>query len=658
MGGLVAGILLVAVGASGPAFAQLASSRFTIHVTAVDGRMVDISASYLQRDGDPLDPDTFAVFERERRLPATVRLLDPTALDVMVVADTYRNPRELETMQSALADLVEGLPDGSRVGVMDASDPLEVAQPLTTEDASALRAVRELQPTTDHRLVDAVGVALDQFAEPAPSPARRPVVVAFGTTYEAEEGVVDAMTDRLEAAEVPIYVIGSDRSVVGSAPAAFPLPLSGGRVQAGFGIDFVRFVDETVAALVDQHTISTEVSGDVDPAPITVRVRAGDELLEASTVAPLPQAPATRRTEQPLRSRAIAVMVGVLAVVFVLALITVPRRLAAARLARHRAMSPPVPVRAGTADDPPRRSPTGSTAGPGVAPAWRRGPEVAGQRPDRASARRDAGAGEPGSSLGGGQVEGRAAVRALLLARERPVRALFVAEGAREDELTELARASHVKVRTLRPDVHAMSTRSGAAEGVFATAAPLFPVELEELLRPAGRPGPAAPVLIAVNRHLAGSELGLLLRLAGAAAVSGMVLPRGRSVPITPEVTATAEGAIERLPIALVASVPAALARIQEHGGVVIGVEEGGDGHGHGLGTLALGAAEAIVALVVDGAGALEGHVRSRCDAVVGVGPLPQDRSAVEGLAQLALAALARARLAPDPWGLEPGKRS
>jgi tRNA G18 (ribose-2'-O)-methylase SpoU len=287
---------------------------------------------------------------------------------------------------------------------------------------------------------------------------------------------------------------------------------------------------------------------------------------------------------------------------------------------------------------------------------------VAGERPDGAPVRRDAGAGEPGSSLGGGQVEGRAAVRALLVARERPVRTLFVAEGAREDELTELARASHVKVRTLRPDVHAMTTRSGAADGVFATAAPLFPVELDELVRPAGRSGPAAPVLIAVNRHLGAKELGLLLRLAGAAAVSGIVLPRGRSVPITPEVTATAEGAIERLPIALVASVPAALARIQEHGGVVIGVEEAddghGQGHGQGLGALAVDAARAVVALVVDGAGALEGHVRSRCDAVVGVGPLPEDRAVVEGLAQLALAELARLRLAPDPWRLEPGNRA
>lgn len=170
-----------------------------------------------------------------------------------------------------------------------------------------------------------------------------------------------------------------------------------------------------------------------------------------------------------------------------------------------------------------------------------------------------------GKGLGGDQVEGRHAVRELLLAGTRRTReVVFAAEmdpAPILDEITELARENKVPLRELSRNKFEALARTDAPQGVVAFAAPLSPVELDDLARPRGKTPPFLLVLDGVTDP---QNLGSLLRVAECAGVTGVVLPRHRAARITASVTKTAAGAVEHLPMAQVAGIPAALQRLKE----------------------------------------------------------------------------------------------
>ncbi|MEL7155391.1 MAG: RNA methyltransferase, partial [Actinomycetota bacterium] len=71
-------------------------------------------------------------------------------------------------------------------------------------------------------------------------------------------------------------------------------------------------------------------------------------------------------------------------------------------------------------------------------------------------------------------------------------------------------------------------------------------------------------------------NLGAILRTAECTGVTGIVLPRHRSVHISPTVTKAAAGAVEHLPMALVGGIPAALATLSAGGVTTVGLDAGG----------------------------------------------------------------------------------
>ena len=139
----------------------------------------------------------------------------------------------------------------------------------------------------------------------------------------------------------------------------------------------------------------------------------------------------------------------------------------------------------------------------------RRGPAPHQQRRPPASAR----------GLGGDQVEGRQAVRELLLGGRR-VRELWVATDLDEagvvDEILELAREMRVPVREVSRSKMAAEARTDAPQGVLAKAAPLNDVELDELAQ-ARSPSGAKPFLIVADGVTDPGNLGALLRSASCA---------------------------------------------------------------------------------------------------------------------------------------------
>lgn len=283
----------------------------------------------------------------------------------------------------------------------------------------------------------------------------------------------------------------------------------------------------------------------------------------------------------------------------------------------------------------PKKS-TGSSAGKGD--TKRAGPIKPGRPAGRGAGRAG---GDRGDDLGGGQVEGRQAVRELLIAGRRRAYEIWIAGDVDHseviDDIRELARANRVPVVDVSRKKLEYTARSEAPQGVLAHAAPVPAVPLEELLK--RRPG-KVPFLVAVDGVTDPGNLGALLRCCEGAGVQGVVVPRHRSVHITPTVTKTSVGAVEYMPIAVVGGLPATLTRMRELGIWVVGLDDAADKSLFDIGDLA---SEAVcLVLGAEGTG-LSRLVRERCDLIVSI-PMKGRLSSLNVSAAAALATYEVAR--------------
>ncbi len=247
--------------------------------------------------------------------------------------------------------------------------------------------------------------------------------------------------------------------------------------------------------------------------------------------------------------------------------------------------------------------------------------------------------------LGGDQIEGRQAVRELLLADRRKVFEVWVASDQDDaevlDDIAELAMSLGVAVRDVSRSKLFARARTEAPQGVLAIAQELPEADLDELCR-VPKNGPA-PFLLAVDGVTDPGNLGALLRSAECAGVTGVVLPRHRSVHITPTVGKAAAGAIEFLPMAIAGGLPTAITRVQKAGVWVIGLDGGAT---ETLFDLALGAEPVMLVLGAEGKG-LSRLVRQRCDTVAAI-PLGGRLSSLNVAAAGALACFEVARRRHD----------
>ena len=106
-------------------------------------------------------------------------------------------------------------------------------------------------------------------------------------------------------------------------------------------------------------------------------------------------------------------------------------------------------------------------------------------------------------------------------------------------------------------------------QGVIARARSLKPVSLEELMLPELS---VQPFLLVCDGLTDPHNLGSLLRSAEGAGVTGVVLPRHRSVRISPTVAKVAAGAIEHLRFCLVPGIPVALEQLAKAGIETVGL--------------------------------------------------------------------------------------
>ncbi len=251
----------------------------------------------------------------------------------------------------------------------------------------------------------------------------------------------------------------------------------------------------------------------------------------------------------------------------------------------------------------------GARRGPAKSGGGRGRPPARGPTPPRSESHPERPRG-PGGDI----VEGRHAVRELLLAGTRRVREIVLSADMEPapilQEIAQLANEARVPVREVSRSKFDALAVTESAQGIQAKAAPLPDLGLEDLLA-----GDREPFLLVMDGITDPGNLGAMLRTGECAGVTGVILPRHRAARVTPTVAKAAQGAIEHVPIATVSGVPKALGQLAQAGVWTIGLDAAADTEIYDITV-----ADGPVALVLGAEGkGLSRLARERCDVVASI---------------------------------------
>ena len=211
-------------------------------------------------------------------------------------------------------------------------------------------------------------------------------------------------------------------------------------------------------------------------------------------------------------------------------------------------------------------------------------------------------------------VEGRHAVREALLAGTRRVREVAISDGLDVapilEDIRNLASELRVPLHEYGRAKFNSLTVTESAQGVIAKCDPLPELDLESLVKEF-----ANPFILVMDGIMDPRNLGAIIRSGECAGATGVLLPKHRSVRITPTVAKTAQGAIEHIPIATSSGIPKAITQLKELGVWTVGMDISADNDIYDLKV-----AKEPVALVFGSEGKGLGRLtRERCDVLAGI---------------------------------------
>ncbi len=231
-----------------------------------------------------------------------------------------------------------------------------------------------------------------------------------------------------------------------------------------------------------------------------------------------------------------------------------------------------------------------------------------------------------------GMLEGRNAITEALRSG-RTIDKVFIAAGDTDRNLARLAamakEAGAVVVPVDRRKLDQMSqTRSH--QGIIAQVAAHAYATLDEVFQAAKDRG-EEPLIVVCDELSDPHNLGAILRSAECAGAHGVVIPKRRSVALTPVVAKASAGAVEYMPVVRVANIAAALKEMQERGVWVYGTAA--DGEKEIYDADLKGATAIVIGNEGDGMGRL---VRQTCDILVRV-PMKGNISSLNASATAAI---------------------
>ncbi len=158
------------------------------------------------------------------------------------------------------------------------------------------------------------------------------------------------------------------------------------------------------------------------------------------------------------------------------------------------------------------------------------------------------------------------------------VRRLLVVEGGLRDELVAetigLARGLKVSVETVSRDQ--LERLAPEHQGLAAVVSPFSYTGWSDLLGKIRRDGGAVSLLMLDTLHDP-QNLGTLLRTSEATGIDAVVLPKRRSVQVTPAVVRSSAGAVEHVAVSQVTNLVRAAQELKEVGVWVVGIDMDGD---------------------------------------------------------------------------------
>lgn len=214
-----------------------------------------------------------------------------------------------------------------------------------------------------------------------------------------------------------------------------------------------------------------------------------------------------------------------------------------------------------------------------------------------------------------GMLEGRNAITEALRSG-RTIDKVFIAAGDTDRNLARLAaqakEAGAVVVPVDRRKLDLMS-QTHAHQGIIAQVAAHAYATLDDVFALAEERG-EAPLFVVCDELSDPHNLGAILRSAECAGAHGVIIPKRRSVALTPIVAKASAGAVEYMPVVRVANIAAALKEMQERGVWVYGTAADGDREIYDADLK--GATAIVIGNEGDGMGRL---VRQTCDILVRV---------------------------------------
>ncbi len=206
----------------------------------------------------------------------------------------------------------------------------------------------------------------------------------------------------------------------------------------------------------------------------------------------------------------------------------------------------------------------------------------------------------------GNRVEGLHAVASAVAAGRVEQLVVEKRRAAREDIARLIAAVGESRVRHV-DDVRSLA-ETEAPQGVLAECRPIRPVGLESLVTD----GAAVVVL----DHLEDPHnVGAIARSAAAAGCTGLVVSDRRAAPLAAAAFKAAAGALERLPVSIVGSIPEALNRLKSNGLWIVGLDAASDRSLFGLEILT----EPVALVIGAEGGGLSSLVEKRCDVTASI---------------------------------------
>lgn len=175
------------------------------------------------------------------------------------------------------------------------------------------------------------------------------------------------------------------------------------------------------------------------------------------------------------------------------------------------------------------------------------------------------------------QVEGRNPVIEALKSG-RAIEKILVAQGVTGSikEIIGLAKDRKLIIQYVKKDKLDEMSVSHGHQGVIAITAAHNYVEVEDILKKARDKG-ENPFLIILDEITDPHNLGSVLRTADASGAHGVIIPKRRSVGLTPVVAKSSAGGIEHVPVAKVSNIAQTIEKLKKENIWIAGADMEGE---------------------------------------------------------------------------------